>query len=317
MPQKLLPFDKLLPKKIDHNLIILSVLILLDAFTFVVFDVIAGSRGGYNFQAFNTLSSAGWILDPGHIVSLLTGQYDLNFISTSIGSYYGANSFIINKVAVILVSGIVVAAIYRYVPALLPVCYGYLIGIAGVGVFDGLQNIGVISSSELFGLHFDSEVLPQVIMTICIVAGGIISFSKVAAYLLSQLVSLHIFGKDSNSNYRIQFMGFRIPSINYLFKNSLYEKASIPIKSEDHKAWIPMELLPQYEKNIRELADLDTQNSVEAIQQSYDLVNQMSERYGVDQYHIMYDVYKEKNGGMAPEDHYSVARENTIDKEIQ
>ena len=305
--------EKLLSHKIDHRLIILSALILLDAFTFVVFDVIASAQGGGGTQAINTLADAGWILNLSHIIGLLGGQYSLNFIWASIGGYYSTNIYIINKVAVILISGAVVAAIYRYAPVLLPVCYGYLLGIAGVGVFDGLQNIGAISGSELAALPFDFKIIPQAVMAICVVAGGIISLSKATAYLFSQLVALQMFEEKYKAGFRPSFISYRVPFVDNLFKN-IFGNTTIPGKMEGHKVTIPGNLLPEYEKNIRELADLDTQNSIEAIQRSYDLVNQMAKKYGVDQYQVMYDVYKEKSGSIGPRDSFSTVRENVLDK---
>jgi hypothetical protein len=307
---------KILSRKIDKQLIILSALILLDAFTFVFFDVIAGSQNGANSHVFNTLGNAGWILSTSNISGIVSGQYSLNFILSSIASYYGTNSFIFNKVVVILISGVVVAAIYRYAPALLPICYGYLLGIAGVGVYDGLQTIGVINSSELSALPFDYQEIPQAIMAIFVVVGGILSLSKVTAYLFSQMVALHIFEDNTNTRSHVPFIGFRALFLDHIFKKTTLKDVVASSKMEDRKADISEELRPDYERIVRELAELDTQNSIEAIQRSYDLVNQMSERFGVDQYQVMYDVYKEKSIHSITREQISMARENAVDKDL-
>ena len=293
--------DGQLPKKSDYRLIILVALILLDAFTFIVFDIFTG--GSTSARSLSTLGDAGWLLNAGHIVDLLSGRYSPDFILAGLGAFYAANAYIINKVATILISGVVAIAIYLYAPDLLFICYGYLLGVAGVGIYDGLLNMGVISSEGISSLPFDYKIIPQAIMTICVVTGGIISFSKVAAYIFSRVVALQLF--DDNNNLQ----GPRLPILGRLLNRTM-----APGAPEDHRLLIPQESLPIYEKNIRELADLDMQNSIEAIQRSYDLVNQMAEQYGVDQYHIMYDVYKEKQGRSFRSDKVSTAYDSAIDK---
>lgn len=294
--------DRLLSNKSDRRLTILAALILLDTFTFIIFDVYAGARSGVNAHPFNTMAGALWLFDIGHIMDLLGGHYGIDYIQAAVWAFYLANSFILNKVAIILISGIVVICIYQYAPDLLFICYGYLLGIAGVGTYEGLLNTGVIGPVGLSILPFDFKIIPQAIMTICIVTGGIISLSKVAAYVLSQIVALQL-GEDRRND------GFHLLSLDRLLN-----RTRAPGAPEDHKLLIPQEFLPVYEKNIKELADLDTQNSIEAIQRSYDLVNQIAEKYGVDQYHVMYDVYKEKQGRAVKRGTFSKVIDNAFDK---
>jgi hypothetical protein len=298
--------DGLLSRKSDRRLVILVALILLDAFTFIVFDVYTGIQSGTNVHPFSTMADILWVFNINHIVDLLSGRYSLDYIWAGTQAFYISNGFIINKVAIILISGIVVVCIYRYAPDLLFICYGYLLGVAGVGIYDGLMNTGVISSEGLTTLPFDFKIIPQAIMGICVVTGGIISLSKVAAYIFSQMIALHLFDREEYG-----FFELRVP-----FIDRLLNKTRVYGTQEDHKLRIPQEFLPIYEKNIKELADLDTQNSIEAIQRSYDLVNQMAEKYGVDQYHVMYDVYKEKKGRAIERDTFSNSKvyDNAFDK---
>jgi len=232
-------FDGLLSKKRDLRLVILAALILLDALTFIVFDVYAGIRSGVNAHPFNTMSGAVWLLDIGHITDLLSGSYGIDSIQAAVWAFYVTNSFIINKMAIILLSGIVVIGIYRYAPDLLFICYGYLLGVACVGTYEGLLNMGAISPEGLSILPLDVKIIPQALMTICVVAGGIISLSKVAAYAFSHIVALQLFEDAESSDSRI----FSLPS----FKR-LLNRTAVPEKPEDHKLLIPPELLPLYEK---------------------------------------------------------------------
>ena len=149
----------------------------------------------------------------------------------SLGQYhfYAENAYIVGKVATILFSCIVVVGIYRFAPDLLPICYGYLLGIAGVGMYEGLQNIGVIGPGQLTQLPFDFKAIPQAIMTICVVVGGIVSLSKVTAYIFSQLVALQLFEEGGISRF-----ASKVPVIGHRMNET-----RIAVASEDHKLRIP------------------------------------------------------------------------------
>jgi hypothetical protein len=169
--------------------------------------------------------------------------------------------------------------IFKYAPDILPICYGYLTGIALVGIYNGLINMGfryeVISTGMYMGLELNA--IPRFIMTVCVISGALIAFSKVSAYYLSEAVSYGIYKYK-----KIRYEGREYTAIQSWKKP---EKKAEEVKIEKS-------LLPEYEKRILELALIDPSNDIKKIGYVYDSINEIAEKYGVDTSHIYYDIYK-------------------------
>lgn len=288
-------FTELISDKKNRRLAILATLVLLDIFAFVVFDTYAAAKAGAadsGSSGFDNLAglpgSVGWILNVDHISGILDGTYGLSDLAAAVGNAYSLNSYILNKGAIIFFSCIIIVSIYKFAPDLLPICYGYLLGIALIGLYDGLITLDVIRPAELPLPGLGHEI-PYVIMSVCVVTGGIIALSKAMAYVLSGVMAIGFLSENDSNG------AAGSPRIGHLFGGRPGRRGA-----PEHKKKLTDDQLLAYEAKIKELADVDTDGSIESMGRMYDVVNEVSTAYGIDQSLVTYDIYKEKMSRRAP-----------------
>lgn len=295
LKKRQLMFTEFISDKKNRRLAILAALVLLDIFAFVVFDTYAAAHAGIGegrSSGFDNiahmLSGAGWILNANHISDILSGTYGLSDLVAAVENAYSLNSYILNKGAVIFFSCIIIVSIYRFAPDLLSICYGYLLGIALIGLYDGLVTLEMIRPADLPLSGLGNEI-PYAIMSICIVAGGILALSKAMAYVLSGIMAIGFMdANDSSGAVGLSRIGHK------------FRRGSGRIGIPEHKMKLTDDQLRVYEAKIKELADIDTDGSIESMGQMYDVINAVSTAYDIDQSIVTYDIYKEKMSRRAP-----------------
>jgi len=270
----------ILSDKKKRRTAILLVLILLDIISYGLFDTLTAAQADntkmQEITGGGLISKIGWFFSLDNILSIQ--KYSIGDVLNSLQSVYTDNSLILNKVFIFAISGIILILILKFAPELLAICYGYLSGIAIVGFYNGLLNLGfngILINTMPPG--FDAKIIPEAIMTICVVTGGAIAFSRVVSYLIAEVVALKLFDRDMGLNTSLTIAGQSLVPV----------KETVRIKKED---------LPEYEEKIRVLSKIERGNDLRDIGAMYEKVNELATHYNVDQYYILYDVYKVKNG---------------------
>ena len=272
-------YIEILSAKKKRRTAILLVLILLDIISYGLFDTLTAAQADntkmQEITGGGLISKIGWFFSLDNILSIQKRGIgdDLN----SLQSVYADNSLILNKIFIFAISGIILILILKFAPEILAICYGYLSGIAIVGFYNGLLNMGFGGILINVSPGFDPKIIPEFIMTICVVTGGAIAFSKVVSYLIAEVVALKLFDRDRGLNASFATMGQSLAPV----------KETVRIKKED---------LPEYEEKIKVLSKIERGNDLRDIGAMYEKVNELATHYNVDQYYILYDVYKVKNG---------------------
>jgi hypothetical protein len=267
---------ELIINKKGRRALILLILIFLDIFAYGFFDTYTMIRldptkiQELGFDHLNRMAGrVSWLFSMDNLLNIPT--YGIVDIVNTLHDSYTENSLILGKAVILGLSAIILIAIFRFAPDLLPVCYGYLSGIAIVGFYDGLLNLGfngIVSGILPVGL--DPGIIPKSIMALCIVTGGAIAFSTVVSYLFAEAVTMR-----------------RMQKREALSAGHMAVKDVVRINNMD---------LPEYEEKIKALARTRYGNDIGEISSMSDKVNELARSYNVDQYYILYDVYKIKNG---------------------
>jgi len=269
-------FGDLFINKKGRRAVILLILVFLDIFAYGFFDTYTMIRVdqtkmqelGFD-HLYRMAGRIGWLFSIDNLLSIRT--YEIVDIVNTLQDLYAENRLILDKAAVLGLSAIILIAIFRFAPDLLPVCYGYLSGIAIVGLYDGLLNLGFNGIlSGVLPPGSDPYIIPKAIMALCVVTGGAITFSTVVSYLLAEAITMR-----------------RLQKIDDLSTGQITVKDVVRIKEND---------LPEYEEKIRVLAGTRYGNDIGEISAMSEKVNELARSYNVDQYYILYDVYKMKKG---------------------